>query len=217
MFMVVLASAFRASAQTAGYIGGAVFADVRQFGGTIGQTPFVDDSMTQDATGVGGSVRVGTWLHPRWSLEAGLDLSSKTTHSFKGPVIAIFPPVPAVELKSSTGYTSVTTLLGFHSPEGRRVRLGYRAGFSFVRETLETDFPDFRSSLAGVPRSTLAVPTTSLTSKRNAGALTLGFDAAIDVTPRLAVVPEVRASTFSIGAGPTVFLIRPGLSARWKF
>jgi hypothetical protein len=71
--------------------------------------------------------------------------------------------------------------------------------------------------LAGVPRSTLAVPTTSLTSKRNAGALTLGFDAAIDVTPRLAVVPEVRASTFSIGAGPTVFLIRPGLSARWKF
>jgi hypothetical protein len=40
------------------------------------------------------------------------------------------------------------------------------------------------------------------------------MEAAVDVTKRIAVVPEIRLTTFSRPYdGPTVFLIRPGVSA----
>ncbi|HET9468690.1 MAG TPA: hypothetical protein VFO48_09770 [Vicinamibacterales bacterium] len=69
-----------------------------------------------------------------------------------------------------------------------------------------------------MPRSSLTLPASAFTDKRNAGVLTLGFEAAIDLTPRIAIVPDLRASTFSTSAsGPSVFLVRPGVSARWKF
>ena len=131
---------------------------------------------------------------------------------------------------------SVTTVVGFHSPDGRRVRLGYLAGFSFVRATHKNEYPS--SSLAALiggptslasfsfngitiptfPRSSLTLPASAFTEKRNAGALTLGFEAAIDLTPRIAIVPELRASTFSTAPSePSVFLVRPGVSGRWKF
>jgi hypothetical protein len=124
-------------------------------------------------------------------------------------------------------------MVGFHSPEGRRVRLGYRAGFSFVRARYVTDFPNFPfptflegSAFADIgivsspfPRSSsLTILPTTVTTMRNSGALTLGVEAAIDVTSAIAVVPELRASTLSVAeAGPGLFLIRPGVGMRWKF
>jgi hypothetical protein len=221
-----------AGAQSAGYVAGALFADIRQFGGMTSQSPLLSDT-SRDATGLGGSARVGTWVHPRWSLEVGVDLSSKTSTTERGPVIAIFPPVPPLELKSSASFASVTTMVGFHSPEGRRVRLGYRAGFSFVRARYTTEFPNFLlpplfddSVFADIgaisalfPRlSSLTIAPTSLTTIRNSGALILGIEAAIDLTSAIAVVPELRASTFSTAeTGPGLFLIRPGVVVRWKF
>jgi hypothetical protein len=54
--------------------------------------------------------------------------------------------------------------------------------------------------------------------EHNAGAFALGVEAAIDLTPKLALVPEVRALVFSAPAnGTTVFLIRPGVGVRWTF
>ena len=227
------------SAQTRGYVGGTAFGDIRQFGSTITRGPFPVDDVSRDATGAGGSLRVGTWLHPRWTLEVGADLSSKTSTTETGPVIAIFPPVPPLELKFSTRFASVTTMVGFHSPAGRRVRLGYLAGFSFVRATHTTEYPSIRGlsifengngvgwvfadiSVGGTSSSIARAPSTpsvtTVTTTRNSGALTLGVEAAIDLTATIAVVPELRASTFSTAtSGPSVFLIRPGVGVRWKF
>ena len=225
-----------ALAQDSGYIAAAGFADIRLFGGTTSPSPLYNDDASRAATGAGGSIRVGTWVHPRWTLEVGADVTSQTTTTTRGPVIAIYPPVPPFEIKSSTSFVSVTTLVGFHSPAGRRVRLGYLAGFSFVRATYKNQYPS--SSLAALiggptsisafsfdgitiptfPRSSLTLPAYAFTEKRNAGALTLGFEAAIDLTRRIAIVPELRASTFAAPAsGPSVFLVRPGVSGRWKF
>jgi hypothetical protein len=44
----------------------------------------------------------------------------------------------------------------------------------------------------------------------------LGFEAAIDLTSRFAVVPGVRTIIFS-NVGQSVFLIRPEVGARWAF
>jgi hypothetical protein len=227
-FTSLLVCSTPALAQDSGYVAGAGIADVRLFDGTTSRTPLFSDP-SRDATAAGGSIRVGTWVHPRWTLEVGADVTSKTSTTTRGPVIAIFPSVPPLEITSSTSFVSVTTMVGFHSPAGRRVRLGYLAGFSFVRATCKTDYSSSLAALVdgattlasfsfdGItiptfPRSSITLPASAFNEKRNSGALTLGFEAAIDLTPRIAIVPELRASTLS-----GVFLVRPGVGARWKF
>lgn len=238
--MLILACSAAASAQDAGYVSGTAFADIRQFGGQTNRTTIFGDEASQDATGVGGSLRIGTWVHPRWTLEVGADVTSRTRQTVTGPVIAIFPPVPPLELKTSTRFMGVTTMVGFHSPAGRRVRFGYLAGFSFMRTTYTTEIsgiglPAFLFEQLGLPygsvtasigpitsparSSSLTLPASAIKSTRNSGALTLGFEAAINVTQKFAVVPEIRASTFSTSAAGSdgVFLIRPGVGVRWGF
>src|SRR5215216_310936 len=172
-FISLLLCAATASAQTAGYVGGSVFADIREFGST-GAVPYYGDQFSLDSTGLGGGLRIGTFLHPRWSLELAAEASSKTTVDLDDAVrILIFPP-PILDFRASARFVTVTTTVGFHPPATGRVKLGYRAGFSFV--------------------------------------------SAIDLTPRIAVVPEVRALVFSApNNGPGVFLIRPGVGVKWKF
>lgn len=225
----VLMCATTAAAQTGGYISGGAFADIRQFGSTSGQSPFLAD-FSRDAIGAGGGVRVGTWVHPRWTLEAGAEVATRTTATFNGPVIAIFPPPRGLDFRASSSFINVTTMVGFHSPAGKRVRMGYRAGFSFVRATRTTELPfdalsyltfggevGFSTSgptgpFTSTSRSSLTLPSGALASKQNSGALTLGIESAIDLTPKIAIVPELRASTWS-----GVFLIRPGVGVRWSF
>ena len=229
--------AITAAAQST-YIGATGFADVRQFGSTK-NVPFYQDDFSLDKTGGGGGLRIGTFVHPRWSIELSADVGTKATAEFEDPVqILIFPPPPPRVMKSSTSFTTVSTLIGFHPPNVGRVRLGYLAGFSFVRGTYKTDFPSYILPAGGFTWSSVLTGTlgrelsslgfTSLppprftsfatTQKHNTGALTLGFEAAMAVTTSFSVVPEVRAHVFSgPNNGPGVFLIRPGLSARWTF
>jgi hypothetical protein len=218
-----------ASAQDAGYVGGSVFADIREFGSTSA-VPYYGNQFSLDATGVGGGLRIGTFLHPRWSLELSAEAGSKTTVDLDDVVrILIFPP-PPFDFRASASFVTVTTSVGFHPPAMGRVRLGYRAGFSFVRGTYKSDYPGyvvipagvFIRDAAGVTFPTIVPPpqfsARTVTQEHNAGALALGFESAIDVTQRVAVVPEVRALVFSApNNGPGVFLIRPGVAVKWKF
>lgn len=234
--LLALAVAERpASAQPAGYVSVNGFADIRQFGTSGGGYYLGSDADAPlDATGAGGGLRVGTFLHPRWSLELGADVASRETVDLdQQAVILIYPPPPRLDLKASTRFTTVSTMVGFHPPALGRVRLAYRAGFSFVRAVYASEYPGypgypmptaiFSESRGGgpvrLPPIILPPPRiATITQKHNTGALTLGFDAAIDVTDRLAVAPEVRALVFSTpGMGPGVFLIRPGVGVRWKF
>ncbi len=213
------------SAQEGVYLQGSVFADVRQFGSSSGALRNLIDEFSLDATGIGGSIRVGTWLHRRWTIEAGLDVSNRTTVEMGNPfILAIFPPgrLP-LDLEASAKFTSVTTMLGFHQRAGDEVRLGYRAGFSFVRATYRTEIPDFVRPpviLSGNPFGPIDLPLLltegTLTTRQNHGALALAFEAAIEIADDLEVVPEVRALAFS-RSGSDVFLIRPGAGVRWQF
>ena len=236
MLSVLLSLGSTAEAQPAGYISGTGFADIRQFASNqtvLPAGPGYEESF--DTTGVGGGLRIGTFLHPRWSLELGVDASTRETVTFQDPfVILIFPPVPPRERKSTSQFMNVNTTVGFHPAAMGHVRLGYRAGFSFMRATYESDNSVY--ALAGIesfvwasgelgptPLPRQVAPTSLYRSatfiqKHNAGALTLGFEAAIDLASRFAIVPEVRALALSSpGAGATVFLIRPGVGVRWKF
>jgi hypothetical protein len=219
------------SAQDAGYVSGSVFADIREFSNTSG-VPYYGDQFSLDATGIGGGLRIGTFLHPRWSLELSAETASKTTVDLDDAArILIFPP-PRFDFRASARFLTVTTSVGFHPPAVGRVRLGYRVGFSFIRGTYKSDYPGypgypiptaiFTVGTVGSTLPTILPPpqfiTRTVTQEHNAGALALGFESAIDLTRSVAAVPEVRALVFSApNNGPGVFLIRPGVGVRWKF
>jgi hypothetical protein len=224
----VLAGAATTAAQTAGYVGGSVFADVRLFGSSSG-VPYYGDQFSLDTTGVGGGLRVGTFLHPRWSLELAADTSSRATVDLNDTVrILVALPTP-LNFRASARFVTVATTVGFHQHAAGRVKLGYRAGFSFVRATYTSDYPSFvlpaeifTRAGSGPAFPTILPPpqftTRTITQSHNAGALVLGFESAIDLTRRVAVTPEVRAFLFSAPYnGPGIFLIRPGVAVKWNF
>lgn len=230
----VLVTTTVASAQSGVYLSGATFADVRTFGSYDSNSmlfPTTDNS----ATGIGGSFRVGTWLHPRWTLELGIDAASTTSvETTPGIIIQIFPPPPAgqFDLESTSKFTSGTVVLGYHPPALKRVRLGYLAGFAFIHGRHTEDFLDSPSGAIGTDFSfdfspvigdilgratAIRYTEAQRETRQNTGALVLGFEAAVNVSTHLAVVPELRAMTFSSVNGPGVFLIRPGIGVRWNF
>ena len=78
-----------ASAQSRFYVGGTAIADIRRFD-SLELDPRIlaslADISSRDGTAPGGGVRVGTFLHPLWSLELAVDAGSKTSNSFQNPI-----------------------------------------------------------------------------------------------------------------------------------
>ena len=138
-----------ASAQSRFYVGGTAIADIRRFD-SIHLDPRIlaslADISSRDGTAPGGGVRVGTFLHPQWSLELAVDAGSKTTNSFQNPMDRL--PIRSStlrlpELSTSSSFLTVSTVVGFHPERMGRVRLGYLGGMALVRGTYESTFPDF--------------------------------------------------------------------------
>jgi hypothetical protein len=226
-----------ASAQSRFYVGGTAIADIRRFD-SIELDPrilanFLDIS-SRDGIAAGGGIRVGTFLHPRWSLELAVDAGSKSTSSLLNPV-ELLPSRSSTlrlpELETSTSFLTVSTVVGFHPEKLGRVRLGYLGGMALVRGTHESTFPDFSyipidlsfmrslSSIPGLSSLTRSIPNiTGGTLRRTDNSVggVFGLEAAIDLSDHFAVVPGVRAVVFSDG-GQSVFLIRPEAGVRWSF
>jgi hypothetical protein len=234
--------AFAQSAQSANYIGGTGFADVKLFGasGLTYYPPSEEPSLNK--TGAGGGLRIGTFLHSKVSLEFAVDAGTATRTTYQYPVVilAIYPPLPSRQLRESTQFMTFTTVVGYHPAARGRIRLGYLAGLSFVRATYTSDLPGYvlraatfdQNQLSYIPISldgsvrspvSVSIPTSiynprPVTRHDLTGGTLLGFEAAFDLGKRLAIVPEVRAVMFEQPSdGPGVFLIRPGVGVRWGF
>ena len=233
----LLAWAGTASAQSRFYVGGAAIADMRRFD-SLELDPRllagIGDISSRDGTAAGGGVRVGTFLHPLWSLELAVDAGSRATNAFRNPYELMTTRSSTLrlpELSNATSFLTVSTVVGFHPAKMGRLQLGYLGGLALVRGRYETTFPDFSfvpielpfiadlGSITGFPSFRLPAPSmTARTLSRidNSTGGVMGFEAAIDVTEHLSVVPGVRAIVFS-NVGQSVFLIRPEVGARWSF
>jgi hypothetical protein len=229
--LLIVCSARTGFAQSSAYVTGMAYADVKRFGssgGLVYYYPYVDN-YSLDGTAAGGGLRVGTFLHPKWTLELSVDAEGSTKLSVPnpyGPVIATFPSIRFPDLKASSQFLTVSTTIGFHPAAHGRLKLGYFAGFSFVRSKyrsdLDTILPLAATAIAASSGAPVPIPTqllvrpTAVTQITNTSGAVLGLETAIDLTKRLALVPEVRALTFSL-RGDGVFLIRPGVGVRWSF
>jgi hypothetical protein len=239
--LILVLMAATASAQSRFYVGGTAIADIRRFD-SLELDPRILASLgdtSRDGTAAGGGLRVGTFLHQNWSLELAVDAASRTSTSFRNPIEAL--PIRSStlrlpEISNSTSYLTVSTVVGFHPQKMRRARLGYFGGLALVRGTYESIVPNFSyiplelafmsgpSSFASVIGSIgsltqpMPIVTGSQTLRRidNSVGGVFGFEAAIDMSARFAVVPGVRAVVFS-NQGQSVFLTRPEVGVRWNF
>ena len=239
LFATLIAAS--ASAQSRFYVGGTAIADIRRFD-TLELDPRVLASLgdtSRDGTAAGGGLRVGTFLHPNWSLELAVDAANRTTTALGNPIeiLSIRSSTLRVpEISNSTKYLTVSTVVGFHPQKMGRFRLGYLGGLAMVRGTYESIIPNFSyiplelafmsgpvsyaSLLSSIGLQTQPTPiaTGSQTLRRidNSVGGVLGFETGIDMTERLAIVPGVRAIIFS-NQGQSIFLTRPEVGVRWSF
>jgi hypothetical protein len=220
-----------ASAQSVVYVTGAGFADIRTFSQSdISLYPGIDTGL--GGTAAGGGVRVGTFLHPRWSLELGVDAAGKTERATPFAIIlADTVPSRIPQAKDSVRFMAVNTVVGYHPVPRGRIRPGFRIGFSFVRASYKTQYPNYyvpAAQASSTLESSIAsriptiypppvVPTQTVTSSDLSGSLILGFETALDFGRHVAIVPEIRAQTLSSNRAGDGVLIRPGVGVRWSF
>jgi hypothetical protein len=226
-----------AAAQTRVYVAGDLFADITRFSRLT--APEVEVSPTlrglpADDVSAGGGARIGAFFSPAWSLELGADLgATQTTMSTEriGPPILLSPPVPITsiiqpitfETRSSVRFSAISVLIGYHPPASGRIRPGFLGGISIMhrRETFIVASTSFifespRPDVTGGLVPSVVVPSLRLneyTATGNVLTATLAAEAAIVLSDRAAVVPELRVHAGGLGA----ILIRPGAAVRWRF
>jgi hypothetical protein len=200
-----------ASAQTRVFVSGSVFGDLKQPSNS-------DYFLEHDNTAIGAGVRVGAFLSEGWSVELGVDVGGKTSRRAGyypflealpaevvssvpvGIDLSIFPPI--YDFRETERLTTVSILLGYHPPTRGKLHPGFAGGLTLIRDVTE-------SGNRGVIPLDFGIVATEYV--RNGPAATVAFEVAIDLTPRLSVVPEVRAHAYD---ATTVY--RPGVAVRWE-
>jgi hypothetical protein len=220
-----------ARAQTRIYVTGDVFAEIARFSRATTSSEILDfgqDASPGDGVTIGGGGRIGAFFTPSWSLELGLDIgrtiSEERTQSIRQPTGPIFPAAPLqYQSRSSHRFSASSVLLGYHPPARGRIQAGFCGGVSFrhTKRTFTTANTSFSfSSLPTLPGGLpvvvdprISVVTAEYTTVSNGLTATLAAEAAINVSDRFAIVPEIRAHAGGTGA----FFLRPGIAVRWRW
>ena len=227
---VLFALARPARAQMRIYVSGDLFAEAPKFSRTLTSPDNFgtsDSTVPPDGVAVGGGGRIGAFLSPEWSVELGVDIGQKFDNRRTTTITGVvgITPVPTPQLftsETTNRYSATSVLLGYHPPAHGRVHAGFRGGLSFMHRTASYLSPTVSESSAFLPGTTSSPPqpVTILTvisneydSTLNVLTATVGAEAAVDVSDHFAIVPEIRVHAGGIGA----ILVRPGVSARWRW
>ena len=176
-------------------------ADVKRFSGEPETSPL-------DTESVGILVSVGASVAPHVSvrLELGIEPESTVDRTTR-----VTLPTPADVLTTyANQMRTVSTLVGVHPVLSGRFRWTVVGGLTFVH------FERTITSTASSAVLGTTQPNTSVFVDRVAAA-TVGFDGAISVTDRFAIVPGVRAHAFRLSGDLAGFSVRPSIGAQWSF
>jgi hypothetical protein len=215
---LVLASAVATHAQSP-YVGASLLADVVRTSGA-------EDSDVGNGEAIGGALRVGAALGPRWGVELEFvrtgeiewrpDVTILATGSARRPnlfgalpEIAIFPtPEISVESQLST----LTTSVWWRQRVNDRFDLVYLGGVTFARSQLESQVN--YASPVPVGRVGQQLPTRLYaqdTTAYDTGVM-VGLEGAIGMTRHLWLVPGLRMLAID-----SQWIIRPAVGLQWRF
>jgi hypothetical protein len=210
--LCVAAVARPAVAQPHLFVGGDFFADVKRFSGE-------PSTNTLDGTGTGAGAETGVALTDHWSVLIAVDSGRTTTTTRSVPIGVLATPVgvaaPITAFSSQVGnrITATSVLVGYRISGRRRLAVEVFGGLSFLHA--RRDFTTIRTPPVAAAPALVIRPYTLLD---NVAAASLDGDFVIGLTSHLALVPRVRAHAFSLSnGGPSGFVIRPGIGARWTF
>ena len=183
------------------YVSVSGIADVKRFSG---------DPATNvlDGHSAGIAAAFGLSLGARWDLEVGVDAPRYSSNS-RPRVVTVRREVITLQSRTRNRTLSFDTLIRFRARQGRRLRIGYLGGLSFLR--LQRQFDTIAP--ADTPDSLVPRPTELLSY---GVAPTIGLDAHLDVTDHLIVVPAIRVSAFNMD-GVSGVLLRPRIGVGWVF
>jgi hypothetical protein len=232
VFLCVAVCAFArpARAQTRVYVEGDVFAEMPKFSRLVAVPDSFgtsDITVPPDSITAGGGGRVGVFLSPEWSVELGVDvgrtLANSRTTIIQGPPGLTPPAAPQPYTSGTTNsYGATSVLLGYHLPSHGRMHVGLLGGLSFMHRVSSYDSPSVSTTTGYlvVPPSqvpalvtTMTVTNTEYDVTNNVLTATVGAEAAIDVSDRVSIIPEIRVHAGGIGA----ILLRPGVAVRWRW
>jgi hypothetical protein len=210
--LFVAAVARPAAGQPHLFVGGDFFSDVKRFSGD-------PTTNTLDGTGIGAGAETGVALTDRWSVLIAVDggRTTRTSRSIPIGILAapagVTTPITAFSSQVSNRITATSVLVGYRIPGRRRLAVEVLGGLSFFH--VRRDFTTIRTPPVAAAPALVIRPYTLLD---NVAAASLGGDLVIGLTSHLAVVPRVRVHAFSLSSGgPSGFVIRPGVGARWTF
>ena len=206
---LILGAAAAAGAQPANngvFIDAGAVANTGWHGTT--ETSSAGNAPNVDGTGIGGTIAIGTWLTPRFSirLEAALlgDINDETTAtstetSGLGQTITITNRESA-SLRERT----VSVLLGYATERRHGVQLSYLGGAVFGFTTTQSSSTELFSP------AVITVPSRTITVRSYGSAAEVGMDADVAIGSHLSIVPQARlvADDVSVRAGIA-------LRARW--
>lgn len=189
------------TAEGRAYVSGGVIGDIKRFSGDVAEPRF-------DGEALGGSLTIGTSVHPRWDLQLGIDVPRFTATSRDRPV-TFQRTIITLQSVTENQTLSVAALARFHGATRGRFQLGYLAGLSVVRfrRNSRTDAPP------GTPDALIPMSDESV---GYAAGPTLGVDVRVEMSPHLSVVPALHATVFRLTDTSGVAL-RPRVAVRWTF
>jgi len=208
---MTLTLATPATAQSPVFVTGALFGDLKRFSGD-------PTTNSLDGNAVGGGVRLGYFVSPRWTVELGVDTGGWTEVIRANPLLNVKGAAALLrQTRTRNRLVATSVLIGFHQMANARVQLGYLGGLALVHAARKVD-----TLIAGAPQP----------NERDqvdiVPAATIGAEARVAISRHLGVVPEVRVFAFSLSGGgaagviagssaPSGIAIRPGVGIRWTF
>ena len=156
-------------------------------------------------TGVASTI--GFRLNRSWSVR--FDVEVPADHSL--PTYAsFFPGRYRVEEMTSVRTITYDATLAWHAQARSNVDIALMAGLgTAVSQTSTAGFSDTLSQDGSIARHV----DLNRHSSYNNGSLTFGTDVAVQLTPHIAIVPELRIHLFSEYGS----VVRPKLALRWTF
>lgn len=202
--------------------------------GNIARTDSVEtlfilgENLSNDGESLGVAVRATQPFNERWGVEVEFvwpgtienemnrqipfpslpPLRTLSPELIASLTLVNFPPPTDFRVTSQLALMTLGTTAWYKQPAGGRTSLVYSAGASFLRSRQELE------QTYSNPAALFLFPAGQRTTVVNysAGVL-LGFDARIEMTEHLELVPGIRFHA----SRSNLWLIRPGVGLAWKF
>ena len=161
----------------------------------------------------GASLALGVFVTPSVSLRLEGSFQGDRVTTTEVTPRTLFTPVAT---RRAVGIMDMFVSAAWHQGESRKVALTYLAGMVFRRQREDLTMPIWYIAIPSVgglpaPSGASVLDEEIFTSTLYSAGVMAGLDVAVSVSPRVAIVPQLRIITANHD-----FSVRPAIAMRWR-